>query len=133
MIRPTGRVCRTHGPGTTICRQMDSTTLDIVLVIAMLAGFALFGLAMFAIALRVGPTRGFWNQPAAELRPTGRGVFIALYVVAGLHLLAGLLAAFVVPGGELAVFVVLALTGAFYVACAHSWALAHRLVRRRQR
>lgn len=107
-----------------------TVTFDIVLVIAMLAGFALFGLAMYGVTLRVGPRNGHWNQPAAELRPTGRRVFLALYAAAVAHVVLGLIAWLAIPGGGVSVFLVLLATAAFYVLCAHSWAIAHRLPRR---
>ena len=112
---------------------MDGTTLDIILVIAFLAGMALFGLAMLAVALRAGPRRGYWNQPAAALVRPGRRMFIAMYAIAILHVLVGLIAALAVPGGGIGIFLVLVAGGCFYVLCAHSWSLAHSVARRRDR
>lgn len=105
-------------------------TIDVALTAAMLLGFVLFGLAMYALTLRVGPRNGHWNQPAAMLRPTGRRVFIALYAFAAVHVAIGLVAALAIPGGSLDVFVVLAAMAAFYVLCAHSWSIAYAVARR---
>ncbi len=112
---------------------MISETTDIVLVVLFLAGMALFGLAMLALVLRVGPRRGYWNQPAAALRRPGRRVFLGMYGVALLHVLVGLGVALFVPGGSIAIFCVLLGAAVFYVLCAHSWTLAHSLARRRAR
>lgn len=111
---------------------MDSSTLDIVVVVLVLGGFALFALAMFGVTLRIGPRRGFWNQPAAALRRPGTGMFLAMYAVALLHVLAGIVAAIAVPGAGIGILLVLVATAAFYVLCAHSWSLAHAIVRRRE-
>jgi hypothetical protein len=112
---------------------MDSITVDIIIAVLFLAGMALFGLAMLGVALRVGPRRGTWNQPAAALVRPGRRLFLAMYGLAALHVLVGLIAAFAVPGGEIDVLLVLVGAGAFYVLCAHSFALAHSVARRRAR
>ncbi len=112
---------------------MDSSTTDTVLVALFLLGMALFGLAMLAVSLRVGPRRGTWNQPAAALRQPGRGMFVAMYAIAIVHVLIGLGAALFVPGGGIGIFLVMLATGVFYVLCAHSWALAHAIRRRRER
>ncbi|MCW2927000.1 MAG: hypothetical protein JWM86_968 [Thermoleophilia bacterium] len=106
---------------------------DIVLVTALFAGMILFALAMLGVSLRFGPRRGTWNQPAAKLVKPGRGMFVAMYTLAIAHVLLGLVAATMVPGGGLAVFVVLVAMATFYVLCAHSWALAHAVARKRQR
>lgn len=110
---------------------MTGTTTDIVIVVLLLAGFALFGLAMLGVALRVGPRRGTWNQPAAALARPGRGMFIAMYALALVHVVLGVIAAAAVPGAGVGVLVVLVAMGAFYVLCAHSFALASAVVRRR--
>ncbi len=112
---------------------MLSTTFDIVIVIVMLAGFALFGLAMYGVTLRVGPRNGNWNQPAAMLRRPGRGMFIAMYALAAVHVLIGIGVAIAFPSGGIAVLLVMLATGAFYALCAHSWALAHTIARRHER
>lgn len=112
---------------------MESTTTDIVLTALFLAGMALFGLALLAVSLRVGPRRGSWNQPAAMLRRPGRRMFVGMYAVAVLHVLTGLGIALFVPGGGIAIFLVLLAMAMFYVLCAHSWALANRVARRRER
>lgn len=112
---------------------MDSSTVDIAIVTLSLAAMAGFGVLMLAVALKVGPRRGYWNQPAAKLRPTGRGMLLAMYAMAALHVALGLVAAFAVPGGGIGVLVVLVAMATFYVLCAHSWALAHAVARRRDR
>jgi hypothetical protein len=112
---------------------MSGTTTDILLAALFLAGIALFGLAMFGVALRVGPKRGTWNQPAAALVRPGRGVFIAMYAFAIAHVILGLIAAVKVPGAGAGVLVVLVVMAAFYVICAHSFALAARVTHRRHR
>lgn len=112
---------------------MISTTTDIVLVTLFLLGMALFGLAMLAVALRAGPRRGYWNQPAAMLRQPGRRMFLGMYAVAILHVLTGLGIALFMPGAGIGIFLVLLATAVFYVLCAHSWALAHAVKRRRER
>ena len=73
----------------------------------LLGGIALFGLAMLGVALRFGPRRGYFNQPAAALRRPGRGMFVAMYVLAALHVLLGVIAAVAVPGGGIGVLLVL--------------------------
>jgi hypothetical protein len=109
---------------------MSETTTDIVIVTGLLVGFALFGLAALLLVLRVGPRRGSWNQPAAKLRQPGRRMFLSMYVVAALHVIAGLGLAIFAPGGGLAIFLVLLVMGTFYALGAHSWSLAHRVARR---
>jgi hypothetical protein len=88
---------------------------------------------MLGVALRVGPRRGFWNQPAAMLRRPGGRVFVGLYAFAIVHVLLGVGVVLLVPGGEVGVLVVLVGAALFYVLCAHSWVIAHRLPRRRAR
>ena len=110
---------------------MSSLTIDIVLVALMFVGFVLFGLAMFGLALRVGPRRGTWNQPAAALARPGKRVFATMYLVAALHVVVGLVAATAVPGGGMPILIVLVATAVFYVLCAHSFSLAHGVMRRR--
>lgn len=110
---------------------METGILDILVVALVLGGFALFALAMLGVSLRVGPRRGYWNQPAAALRRPGRGMFLAMYGLAALHVLLGLVAALAVPGAGLGILVVLVATAVFYVLCAHSWSLAHSIARRR--
>lgn len=112
---------------------MAGTTTDIVIAVLMFAGFILFALAMLGVALRWGPRRGTWNQPAAALVRPGRRMFVSMYLLALLHVALGLVLAIAAPGGGVAIFLVLLLMGAFYVLCAHSFALAHTVVRRRQR
>ena len=112
---------------------MISEATDIVLVVLFLLGMALFGLAMLAVALRAGPRRGYWNQPAAMLRQPGRRLFLGMYGIAALHVLTGLGVYLLVPGGEIGIFFVLLAAAVFYVLCAHSWALAHAVKRRRER
>lgn len=116
---------------TPITRQMHSTTTDIVLVSMLLVGMILMGVAMLGVSLKFGPRRGFWNQPAAVLRRPGRITFISMYALALLHVACGIIAATQVPGGGIGVLVVLTTMGAFYVLCAHSFALAHSVARRR--
>lgn len=112
---------------------MISTATDILLVTLFLLGMALFGLAMLAVALRAGPRRGYWNQPAAMLRQPGRRMFLGMYGVAVLHVLTGAGVALFVPGGGIDIFFVLLAAAVFYVLCAHSWAIAHAVRRRRER
>ncbi len=110
---------------------MTGTTVDIIITVLFLVGMALLGLAMLGVSLRVGPTRGTWNQPAAALIRPGRRLFVAMYAIAALHVVAGIVTATLVPGGGLAMLVVLVAMGSFYVLCAHSFALAHAIARRR--
>lgn len=112
---------------------MSATTIDMLLTAGFLLGMALFGLAMFAIARRVGPRSGNWNQPAAMLRRPGRRMFVGMYAIAVLHVLVGVGLAVFAPGGGIAIFLVLLVTGTFYALGAHSWSLAHRVARRRVR
>jgi len=111
---------------------MTSTT-DTLLVIALLVGMALFGLGLFGAALRFGPRRGTWNQPAAALVRPGRVMFASMYALAAVHVVLGLIAALALPGGGIGVLGVLVAMGSFYVLCAHSFALAHAVVDRRSR
>lgn len=112
---------------------MDDTTTDLVIAAMMLVGFVLFALAMLGVALRFGPRRGTWNQPAAALVRPGRRLFISMYALAALHVVVGVIAAIAVPGAGLGVLVVLVATAVFYVLCAHSWSLATGVARRRAR
>jgi hypothetical protein len=107
------------------------TTTDIVIVVAMLAGFAAFGVVMLAVALRWGPRRGTWNQPAAALRRPGARLAASMYVLAGVHVVLGLVLATSFEGGGLAIFLAMCVMGAFYAMCAQCWTIAQRLVRRR--
>jgi hypothetical protein len=109
---------------------METSTTDLVLVTAMLVGFALFGLAMLAVALRYGPRRGYWNQPAAALRRPGRFTFRGMYAVAIVHVVLGVVVAIAVPGAGIGMLLVLVATACFYVLCAHSFALATGTKRR---
>ena len=111
---------------------MDSTTVDIVLVIAFLLGMALLGVALLGVSLRVGPRRGTWNQPAAMLVRPGRRMVVAMYALAAVHVLLGLALAIAAPGGGIAILLVLVAMGTFYVMCAHSFQLAHSIRRRRE-
>lgn len=98
--------------------------------------FALFALAMLAVVLLVGPRRGTWNQPAAAYVAPGRGMRLAMYALATVHVLVGAVAALVLPGGGFAVFLVAVLMALFYVACGastHLAALADRHRHRRDR
>ena len=111
---------------------MHSSTVDIVIVSLLLGGMALFGLAMLGVALRVGPRRGTFNQPAAALRRPGRRMFASMYVLAAVHVALGLAVAIAVPGGGIAVLLVLVAMASFYVLAAHSFALAHSVASRRR-
>lgn len=112
---------------------MTGTTTDIVIVTLFLAGMALFGLAMLGVALRLGPRRGYFNQPAAALRRPGRRMFVSMYALAAAHVVLGIIAATAVPGGGIGVLLVLIAMAVFYVLCAHSFALASNLGRGRSR
>lgn len=106
-------------------------TTDKLLVIAFLGGMALFGLAMLAVVLRVGPRRGTWNQPAAAFVRPGRRMGAGMYAMAVLHVVAGIVCAVSVPGAGTGVLVVLVAMAAFYVLCAHSFSVASRVAHRR--
>ncbi|MCW2960144.1 MAG: hypothetical protein JWM90_531 [Thermoleophilia bacterium] len=121
----------TNGARLPTLRQMESTTTDLVLVAAMLALFVVFGVAMLAVALRYGPKRGTWNQPAAAFRRPGRFTFRGMYAVAIVHVLLGIIVTVAVPGAGIGILLVLIFTGCFYVLCAHSFALASGIQRRR--
>ncbi len=110
-----------------------TTTTDVILTIVFLLGMALFGLAMLALVLCVGPRRGFWNQPAAVLRRPGGRVVIGLYVFALVHVLLGLWVTFFIEPQDFGVLVVLVATACFYILCGHAYAFAHAVVRRRER
>lgn len=104
---------------------------DIIVVTMLMGGMLLFALAMLGVALRFGPRRGTWNQPAAALVRPGRRLMIAMYLVAGIHVLLGIIVAARVPGAGIGVLLVLVATAVFYVLCAHSWSLAASIARRR--
>ena len=112
---------------------MESTTTDIVLTVLFLLGMALFGLAMLALVLRVGPRRGFWNQPAAELRRPGTRLVVWLYVFAAVHVLLGLSITFFVEPMDVGVLVVCVFAAGFYILCGHAYQFAHAVVGRRKR
>lgn len=109
---------------------MEATTLDVVLVAAMLAFFVVFGLVMLAVALRYGPKRGTWNQPAAAYRRPGRFTFRGMYAGAIIHVVLGIIVLIAVPGAGIGILLVLVATGCFYALCAHSFALASGIQRR---
>lgn len=111
---------------------MESTTTDIVLTVLFLAGMALFGLAMLALVLRVGPKRGFWNQPAAVLRRPGSRVVVWLYLFAAVHVLLGLGVVLFIEPRDFGVLIVLVLMAAIYVLFGHGYQLAHSIADRRQ-
>jgi hypothetical protein len=91
--------------------------MTITAVVTILSG--VIALALFVVlVLKFGPKRGDWNQPAAKLRAPGRRLRIALYVVAGLHVVAGVVAAFAAPGGGVGVVLVGVAAGGFYVLLA---------------
>lgn len=104
-----------------------------LLATTLFVGFVLFSLAMWALALRYGPRRGYWNQPAAALRRPGRRTFLSMYAIAALHVIAGIAGAIAVPGAGIGVLLVLVVTAGFYVLCAHSYALASSAAERRRR
>lgn len=108
-------------------------TTDIVIAVLMFVGFILFALAMWGVALRFGPRRGYWNQPAAALMRPGRKLMWSMYAIALVHVLLGTVLAFAAPSGGVAVFLVLLVMGIFYVLCAHSFSLATSVVERRRR
>ena len=112
---------------------MSSHTLQLIGAAALLLGFCVFALAMFGVALRFGPRRGSWNQPAAALRAPGRRMSWGLHAVALLHVVAGVVLAAKVPGGGAAVLVVMVLMAVFYELCAYSFTLANSVALRRRR
>lgn len=87
----------------------------VLLGVVMIAGLA--------VVLRFGPRRGYWNQPAAELRAPGRRTRILLYALALLHVGMGL-AAIAAPGVGVSALVVAVLVAVFYAACAQVMAIA---------
>ena len=88
-------------------------------------------LGAFALVLRFGPRRGAWNQPAAALRPPGRGLRLALYGFALVHVLLGLAATTADSVGPSALLIA-TLMGSFYVACAQVMRLSSRVPARFQ-
>lgn len=108
-----------------------STTTSTILAAAFLLGMALFGLAMLVLVLRLGPARGFLNQPAAALRKPGGTLVVALYVLAVLHVLAGISIVVAVPGSGIGIIFVNAAMAGFYVLCANAYSLARSASRRR--
>lgn len=112
---------------------MSDATTDIVIAALTMLGFALFALAMFGVALRYGPRRGTWNQPAAAFMAPGGRMRVSLYVLAAAHVLGGIGIAIFAPGGGVAIMVVLLVMAGFYVLCARSLDVAERMQRRRSR
>lgn len=98
-----------------------------------LLGFALFGALLYVLTLRFGPRRGYFNQPAAKFRPPGTRVRTALYVIAVLHLVAGLVGFVAIPddGVSPSILIVALLAAGFYVACAQALTLVGTFSRRR--
>lgn len=82
-----------------------------------------FMLGMFVLALRFGPRRGYWAQPAAKFEAPGRKLAIVLYCIAGLHVLAGVAASAADSIGP-SVIVVAVAAALFYVGCAQAMSLA---------
>lgn len=109
---------------------MVTVTTDLLLVTAFLVAMALFGVVLLAVVLRVGPKRGTWNQPAAALRRPGRITFRGVYLLAIVHVIAGIGIALRAPGDGTAMLVLLVVMACFYVLMAHSYALAMRVTRR---
>lgn len=112
---------------------MSILTAQLLGAAGLLLLFILFALGMFVLALRFGPKRGSWNQPAAKLRPTGRKLAWGLHLVTLLHVVAGIVLAVKVPGGGVAVLVVLIVMACFYELCAYSFRLATSVTARRRR
>jgi len=112
---------------------MESHTTQLLGAAGLLLLFLLFALAMLWLVLRFGPRRGNFNQPAAALRPTGRKLTWGLHAVALLHVVCGIVLAAAVPGGGVAVLVVLVLMACFYELCAYSFSLANSVAARRRR
>lgn len=113
---------------------MSPSTTGILLAILLLAIFTAACLGLLWAVLRVGPGRGSWNQPAAMLRRPSRPMFMAMYAFAALHVALGIALAIALPGGGgFAIVIVMAASASFYVLCAHSWALAHRVAARTKR
>jgi hypothetical protein len=111
--------------------EMLTTTLDLTLTVVLLIAFIVFALAMLGVALRWGPRRGTWAQPAASLRRPGRATALAMYSMAALQLVAGIVAATQIPGVGTGVLLVCAACSGFYVLCAVSYSLAMRVSRPR--
>ncbi|MEO6866553.1 MAG: hypothetical protein ABI200_00870, partial [Gaiellales bacterium] len=88
-------------------------------------------LAMLGVALRFGPRRGTWNQPAAAFVRPSRWLMICMYAFAAAHVVVGIIAATMVPGAGIGVLLVLVATAVFYVVGAHSYALVKGVERRR--
>lgn len=112
---------------------MASHTAQLLGAAGLLLLFIVVSLAMLVLVLRFGPKRGTWNQPAARLRRPGRKLAWGLHLVTLLHIVAGVVLAVKVPGGGLAVLVVLVAMGCFYELCAYSFTLATSVAQRRQR
>src|SRR4051812_31485849 len=106
---------------------MITTATATALVALLLLAIILVALGMFGITLRL-VRRGLYAQPAAALRRPGRPMLLLMYVLAALHVIAGLIAAFVVPGGGIDILVVLLAMAAFYVLFASGYSLARRSV-----
>jgi hypothetical protein len=82
------------------------------------AGFGLLCLAMFVLALRFGPRRGTWAQPAAKFVPPGRKLAWTLYAFGLAHVALGVAATGPVDGANaVATVVIETVMGLFYVAC----------------
>ncbi|MCW2973185.1 MAG: hypothetical protein JWN72_1458 [Thermoleophilia bacterium] len=112
---------------------MSPHTAQLLGAAGLLLLFILFALGMFVLAVRFGPKRGTWNQPAAKLRRPGRRLTWMLHAVTLLHVVAGIVLAVKVPGGGAAVLVVLIAMACFYELCAYSFSLATSVAARRQR
>lgn len=99
--------------------------------IGLLVAFVFVGLGMLVVALRFGPRRGTWNQPAARFREPGVSLRWTMYLFGLAHVGLGVVAMRAV-GDQLAwgVLAVSIGAGAFYVACGKSLALATALSRR---
>ncbi len=83
-------------------------------------------LLMFALALKIGPSRGHWNQPAPGFKRVPGWMTVVFWLVGILHLVSG-----VALGSEYGLYVVIvaALMGLFWLLLAHVNILARKLGR----
>lgn len=90
-----------------------------------------FLVALYVLALRFGPRRGTWNQPAAGFRAPRRWLVVLLLGLATAHVAAGVIAMIVAPRSGVLVGLVSVMAAGGYALFAASGVLAVRMQRRR--
>jgi hypothetical protein len=107
----------------------ENTMAQVSVWIAVIV-FGVLTLALGAMVLRFGPRRGYWNQPAAVLRPVRSWLRISMWSIGAVHVVVGIGVAIAVPGAGFAIVAVCAGMGGIYVLFGEAWAAGKRIAQR---